>query len=360
MSEVTKGLEGVEVDTTAVSSIDGEAGELRYRGYRIEDLVERSLADVAALVIDGELPDDVRRAQVVDWLADRELPAAAWTLLGSLASDTHPMGVLQAAVALLGDRDVRDAEAVFRIAAKIPTVVAGWVRVRSGENRVEPDPSLSLATDYLRMLLGAAPDDADARTLETVYVLQMEHGFNAGTFAGRVVASTLAPLPAVLSACVGALAGSIHGGADEAAYRMALEIAEPSKAAEWVDAALARKEKIMGLGHREYRVVDPRAVILKPMARALADRTGHSDVVETLIAVDEHASRRFAERGKRQHANVEFYKGAVLAALGFPVDTFTCVFASARVFGWGAHALEQWADNRIYRPQSTYVGPAPR
>jgi citrate synthase len=188
----------------------------------------------------------------------------------------------------------------------------------------------------------------------------MEHGFNASTFAGRTVASTLCPLSMSLSACVGALFGPLHGGADEAAYRMALAIGDPAKAPAWVDAQLAAKEKIMGLGHREYRVVDPRAVILKPMALELAKLKGQESVVATLIAVDEHAEKRFLEQGKRIRANVEFYKGAVFAALGIPPEFFTALFTMARAFGWGAHMLELWDDHKLYRPAAVYEGAPPR
>jgi citrate synthase len=212
------------------------------------------------------------------------------------------------------------------------------------------------------MIRGDAPDPREAAVLDATQVLQLEHGFNASTFTARTVASTLAPLSEVLSAAVGALHGPLHGGADEAAYRMALEVGGPEAAPAYVDAALASKQKLMGLGHREYRVVDPRALVLRPLALELARLRGpeHLRVVETLVAIDEHAAARFAGQGKRIRANVEFYKGAVFAALGLEPDLFTALFAMARVFGWGAHALELWDDHALYRPRAGYRGAPPR
>jgi citrate synthase len=315
---LSKGLAGVPADTTSISDIDGEKGELRYRGYAIADLVARcGFLDVVALVVDSELPSPDSRLAV-------------------------------------------QREALLALASKLPTVIAAWARLRNGRAPLPLDPSLSLHADFLRMLRGEAPHPQEVATLDATQILQMEHGFNASTFTGRTVASTLCPMSMALSACVGALFGPLHGGADEAAYRMALAIGDPAKAPAWVDSQLAAKEKIMGLGHREYKVVDPRAVILKPMALELARLKGQGSVVETLIAVDEHAEKRFAEQGKRIRANVEFYKGAVFAALGIPPEFFTALFAMARVFGWGAHMLELWDDHKLYRPAAVYTGAGPR
>ncbi|MEK7466904.1 MAG: citrate/2-methylcitrate synthase [Planctomycetota bacterium] len=367
-----KGLAGVPADTTSISDIDGERGELRYRGYSIADLVSHcSFLDVACLVLDGELPTPDSRREFERSLAQpRALPPAAADVLSRLPRETHPMTALQVVLPLLDDASAKSAprlenraaqrEGLLAIAAKLPTTVAALARLRAGRTPLAPDPSLPIHADFLRMLRGEAPHPAEVATLDATQILQMEHGFNASTFTGRTVASTLCPLSMALSACVGALYGPLHGGADEAAYRMALSIGDPAKAPAWVDEQLAAKEKIMGLGHREYKVVDPRAVILKPMALELARLKGQEKVVETLIAVDEHAEKRFAEQGKRIRANVEFYKGAVFAALGIPPEFFTTLFAMARVFGWGAHMLELWDDHKLYRPAAVYTGAGPR
>lgn len=372
METSARGLRGIEVDRTAISTVDGERGELRYRGYRIEELVERArFLEVVGLVLDGELPDAAGEAALAEALRARALPAPVLTLLRALPIDTHPMTVLMVALPLLDSaadklrpreraRSLQRA-ALLALAARLPALLAAWTRVRAGQEPVEPDPSLSLHEDFLRMVRGGErPDPLEVATLDATQILQLEHGFNASTFTARCAASTLAPLSEVLAAATAALHGTLHGGADEAAYRMALEIGGPAAAPAWVDAALDRKQKIMGLGHREYKVVDPRAVVLRPMALRLARERGQAQVVETLVAVDEHAEQRFAAQGKRVRANVEFYKGAVFAALGLTPDLFTTLFVLARVFGWGAHVLELWDDNALVRPQASYVGPAPR
>lgn len=367
-----RGLAGVEADTTRISFIAGERGELRYRGYAIADLVARAgFERVVGLVLDGDLPDAAGERALSDALArDRALPEAAADVLRRLPKTTHPMAALQVLLPLLDDaaskaeprlgRRHRQREILLGVASKIPTLVAAFSRLRRGLPPLGPDPALPLHADFLRMLNGAYPAPLPVRTLNATQILQMEHGFNASTFVVRTAASTLCPLTMALSAGVGALAGPLHGGADEAAWRMALEIGGPDRAAAWVDARLAAKEKIPGLGHREYRVVDPRALVLRPMALALGEQAGLGTAVRTLVAVDDHAEKRFAEAGKPIRANVEFYKGAVFAALGIEPEFFTAMFVMARVFGWGAHALELWDDHRLYRPAAAYVGAGPR
>jgi citrate synthase len=325
--DVPRGLAGVVVDETRISEIDGERGLLSYRGHPFERLVDRPFLEVASLVV-GKAAID----------ADRRLPREVVAVLANLPRTTHVMTVLQMVMPLLGDE-------IFAIAARVPTAVASWIIGKEAE----PDMTLPIHADFLRMIRAAAPSAAEVKLLDVTQILQLEHGFNASTFTARVVASTLAPLATALSAAVGALYGPLHGGADEAAYRMALAIGAPANVPAWVDGALARKEKIMGLGHREYRVVDPRAKLLRKLA------TG--GVLETLVAVDDYASAHFAKEGKTIRANVEFYKGAVFASLGIEPAYFTALFVMARVYGWGAHVLELWTDNKLYRPAARYVGP---
>lgn len=365
METTPRGLAGVIVDATRISEIDGAKGELRYRGYPIAELARAGFVDVAGLVVDGDFPSANDRDEMVRLLRLRELPRAVLAVLKELPRDTHAMTMLQVCLPLLDDRAAK-AEAVeasrpaqrrqlFVLAAKIPTLIATWACVQAGTPAPTPSSALPIHADFLRMMRGAEASAQEVALLDALQILQMEHGFNASTFAARVVASTLAPLSTSLSAAVGALSGPLHGGADEAAYRMALAIGAPDKAAAWVDAALARKEKIMGLGHREYRVVDPRAVVL----RELAARSGGA-ALATLAAVDDHASARFADEGKTIRANVEFYKGAVFAGLGVAPEYFTALFVMARIYGWGAHILELWDDNKLYRPGAKYVGSAAR
>lgn len=325
--DVPRGLAGVVVDETSISEIDGVKGELRYRGYSIEALVNKPFLEVASLVVGQSATT-----------TDRRLSKAVVAMLSAFPRDTHVMTVLQAMMPLLGDD-------IYTIAGRLPTLVASWIT----NKEAMPDNTLPIHADFLRMVRGTMPTDSEVKLLDVTQILQMEHGFNASTFTARVVASTLAPLGAALSAAVGALYGPLHGGADEAAYRMALQIGAPENVPAWVDQALARKEKIMGLGHREYKVVDPRAKLLAKLA------TG--GVLPTLVAVDNYASAHFAKEGKTIRANVEFYKGAVFASLGIAPEYFTALFVMARVYGWGAHVLELWQDNKLYRPSARYVGP---
>ncbi len=367
VADPPRGLSGVAVDVTRISEIDGVRGELRYRGYPIEALATRSFLEVASLVIDGELPDrDGVVARTQSLSLERSMTSAQAALLSILPYDTHPMTMLEIALPL-GDsatqkrapvKNARQAqrEGLLSLAAKVPTLVAAWLRTRAGVAPIAPDSSAAIHADFLHMLTGKPPSASEVALLDATQILQMEHGLNASTFAARVVASTLAPMSMALSAAVAALFGPLHGGADEAAYKMALSIGDPARAAEWVDAALARGEKIMGLGHREYRVVDPRAVVLRELAHGVAEAKGLLPVLRTLASVDDYAAAHFAKQGKAIRANVEFYKGAVFASLGLPPDAFTALFVMARIYGWGAHVLELWDDHALYRPSAIYRG----
>ncbi len=367
VADPPRGLAGVAVTITRISEIDGARGELRYRGYAIESLAMRPFLEVVGLVIDGELPDDRSIKQVEGFLStERAMTPAQAALLSVLPRDTHPMTMLEVALPLGDSAEQKRApvnrsradqrQVLLALAAKVPTLVAAWLRIRVGLSAIDPDPALPIHADFLRMLTGKRPMAEEVALLDATQILQMEHGLNASTFAARVVASTLAPMSMALSAAVAALFGPLHGGADEAAYKMALAIGDPDGVPAWVDATLARKEKIMGLGHREYRVVDPRAVVLRELAHRVAAAKGLLPVLRTLSRVDDYAAEHFAKEGKAIRANVEFYKGAVFASLGLPPDAFTALFVMARIYGWGAHILELWDDHALYRPSAIYRG----
>ena len=211
--------------------------------------------------------------------------------------------------------------------------------------------------NFLNMFHGTIPTPEQRRMLDAAQILQMEHSFNAGTFAGRVCASTLAPIQSSIAASIGTLFGRLHGGADQAALEMAMEIGSPDKAEAYVRDCLAKKVKIMGMGHREYRTVDPRARLLKPMAMEMCQDEDSSRLLATLVAVEEACQREFADKGKEIWANVEFYKGAVFHSLGIPTQYFTAMFAMARVYGYIAHFLEFSRDSRLIRPRAHYIGP---
>jgi citrate synthase len=245
-----------------------------------------------------------------------------------------------------------DAAQGFAAAAKLPALIATHFRRASVADVRADDP----ITAFLAQI--AAPDREDTRrAFEVAQILQIEHGFNAGTFTARVVASTLAPVENALSAAFGALHGVLHGGADQAALETADRVGTPERATAFVDACLASGDKVMGMGHREYRVVDPRAVHLKRLARRLTAGTEHEITFRTLEAIEARFTERMAKRGKDLHANVEFYKGLVFRTLGLPPRFFTALFGMARVFGYLAHFIESREDNRLVRPQAHYVGP---
>ncbi len=378
MGEYAKGLEGVVAGETSISNVEGDVGRLTYRGVDIETLVDWPYEAVAWLVLFGNPPD----ADELRWLGDffrREgaLGEADSVLLKALPRDLHPMQALQAMIPALSARlspggtgpsdtpgdlvlpGVIDEEALrgLVLVARLPAVVAAYHA--HAENRALPGTCLadrSALANFLCAFTGIVPDVATERAFSVTQILQMEHSFNAGTFAARVVASTLAPVEAVLAAGVAALSGTLHGGADEAALIEARKVGGPEHAQAWVAELLARKGKLMGMGHREYRRVDPRAKILKPMARSLCAGTAYEIDYATLDAIEQAFNAAMSARGKEVWANVEFYKGAVFCALGIPPAYFTTLFAMARSVGWLAHFLESRRDNRLIRPKALYVG----
>jgi len=354
-------LAGVIVGETAISDVNGEAGRLSYRGVDIVDLIERPFAEVAWLVLFGESPDSAQQQQLNHFLCSHaELDRRERTLLAELPPGLHPMLMLQGLVPLIelpSEQSLGmglDAEHGLALAGKLAGLIAAYYRREQG---LEPAASISdtdFHANFLGLFHGEAPDADAVRMLNAAQILQMEHSFNAGTFAGRVCASTLAPIQSSISASIGTLYGRLHGGADQAALEMAQAIGHPDKAAEYVHRCLADKVKIMGMGHREYRTVDPRAKLLKPMAMQLCHEPQSRQLLDTLVAVEAACQAEFAERGKEIWANVEFYKGAVFHSLGIPSHFFTAMFAMARVYGYIAHFLEFSRDSRLIRPRARY------
>lgn len=353
--EIHKGLEGVVVDTTAVSLVDGQRGQLSYRGHEIGTLVDRPFAEVAALVATGTLDPGFGQALTASSvLSEREE-----ALVLGLPESTHPMHVLQGLTPLL-DRseafaDQGEAAQGFVAAAKLPALVATHFKRASVAGVTSEDP----IAQFLAQI--DAPEHPVARrAFEAAQILQLEHSFNAGTFTARVVASTLAPVENAISAALGALHGVLHGGADQAALETADRVGSPERAAAYVDQCMETGERVMGMGHREYKVVDPRAVHLKVLAERLAAGTEHENTFRTLEAIEARFTERMAEKGKDLYANVEFYKGLVFRVLGLPPRFFTALFGMSRVFGYLAHFTESRQENRIVRPQAHYVGPPVR
>ncbi|MFV8818582.1 citrate/2-methylcitrate synthase [Haliea sp. E17] len=359
-------LAGVIVGETAISDVQGEVGLLNYRGFDINSLIDVPFLEVAWLVLFDAWPNpEEKRALEAFMCRHQQLDSAEQELLGRVARDLHPMLVLQGIVPLLGlpQEDTLgrglDAEQGLFIAAKISALIAAHHRLGKGQPIVAPTAGASYHANFLHMFHGQAATPDQVRMLDAAQVLQMEHSFNAGTFAGRVCASTLAPIQSVISASIGTLFGKLHGGADQAALEMAMAIGEPEHAGAYVKECLANKVKIMGMGHREYRTVDPRAKVLKPMAMALCREPESRRLLDTLVAVEAACQEEFASRGKEIWANVEFYKGAVFHSLGIPTHFFTAMFAMARVFGYIAHFLEFRQDSRLIRPRAAYIGHPP-
>ncbi len=350
-AEIRRGLEGVVVDTTAISLVDGENGVLSYRGISVDELVGRSFGEVAALVVD----DDLTSALCSDAAAAADLSPRELDLVLKLPRDTHPMHVLQGLTPLLdpttGFADRGDAAQGFAVAAKLPALVAAHLRGDSIGTSSNPDPALRFLE-----LIGAPDTDIARKAYSVTQILQLEHSFNASTFVARACASTLAPVENALSAAFGTLHGVLHGGADQAALETADQVGTPDKAAAFVDECLATKTKVMGMGHREYKVLDPRARFLKALAADLCLDTPHEQTYQTLVAIEARFIERMAEDGKALYANLEFYKGVIYRTLGIPTPFFTANFALSRVYGYLAHFMESRADNRLVRPKALYVG----
>ncbi len=360
------GLEGVVVGETAISHVEGDIGRLSYRGRVIEDVVGMDYLEVAYLLLFGHEPDAAKLAEFSEYLARHgRLSRSELKLIEQMPASVHPMMALQAMIPLLtpddspfGDHGLEVA-AGLQIIARYPALLAAIRAQRSSlANPEQYDPTADYLDRFLLMFTGRLPAQRHCEIFRVVQQLQMEHSFNAGTFTSRVVGSTLASVPAVLSGAVGALSGRLHGGADEAALRVAREIGSPAAAAAYIDRLLAEKGRLMGMGHREYKTVDPRSLILKPLAAELCMNSPLENDYLTLLAIEEVFNRRMAEKGKDVWANVEYYKGVVLAALGVPVPYFTTLFAMARSVGWLAHLIEARRNNKIIRPAASYVGVA--
>lgn len=355
-------LADIVVGETAICAVDGEAGELSYRGIPVAELAARPYTEVLWLLLFGDWPDADQLAELEGFLAaQRELGASELTLLEALPTDLHPMLVLQAVVPTLGAPEqfpgslTADLAQGLSIAAKLPSLLTAWQQLRRGAAPLPSDPSLSINADFLRMLHGETPTPESVQTLDCIQILQLEHGFNVSTFVSRICASTEAPLTAIIAAATGTLFGKLHGGADEAVLEMARALPGPDAATDFVRQSLADKIKIMGMGSREYRVMDPRARVLKPMAETVCTDAASRRLLTNLQAIEAACREAFAARNKPIHPNLEFYKGVVLHQLGIPDDYFTAVFTMARAYSWVAHYREFKPHSRLIRPRARYL-----
>jgi len=365
-SAEAKGLEGVIALHTGICDIDGQKGTLIYRGYDIDDLARHcTFEEVAWLLWQGELPGAADHAELLRQLAsERPLPPMVRELMAMAPEDANAMAFLQTGISALAlfDSEAEQTDPAsqyrkaVRLTAQIPVLLAGFDRARNGLPMIAPRPDLSTAANFLYMLRGEEPGEQAVRIFDACLVLHAEHGLNASTFAGRVIGATLSDMYAAVAGAVGALKGPLHGGANLRVMDMLDAIAASgADASSWVRDRLARKERIMGFGHRVYKTLDPRAGILREMSESLAVEAGNRTWYDMSLSIME-----IMEREKGLYPNVDFFSASVYSTLGIPKDLFTPIFAMARITGWTAHLMEQWKDNRLIRPRAAYDGPRSR
>jgi citrate synthase len=364
MPVIAKGLEGIVANSTTLSDVRGEEGILIYAGYNINELAGKvSYEEVVYLLWHGELPNKTQLESLHRELgSQRELPQGVIDFLKSAPKDANPMDVIRTGVSMLGLYDkvptgeidpVKNRHRAVSLTAKVGVIAAYYHRARLGKDLPPVRTDLGEAAHFLYLLNGEVPTAEAAKTLDVAYVLHADHGMNASTFSARVTIATLSDIYSAVTSAIGTLKGPLHGGANEGVIHMLQEIGEETKVDGWVETALATKKKVMGIGHRVYKTLDPRAPHLRSMAVQLCEQLGEGK----WIRMSERIAELMKER-KGLNANVDFYSATVYYSLGLPTDMFTPIFAIARTSGWTAHILEQLVDNRLYRPLSEYVGPA--
>lgn len=362
--EYRPGLEGIPAAQSSISFVDGQKGLLEYRGIRIEELAEKStFLETAYLLIWGELPTAEELAAFEDEVRHhRRIKYRIRDMMKSFPESGHPMDALQASAAALGlfyarrdlDNPVYIRDAVVRLLATIPTMVAAFQLMRKGNDPVRPNDDLDYAANFLYMLNEKEPDPLAARIFDVCLILHAEHTMNASTFSARVTASTLTDPYAVVASAVGTLGGPLHGGANEEVIQMLEEIGSVENVRPYIEDKLQQKAKIMGFGHRVYKVKDPRATILQNLAEKLFAKFGNDKFYDIAQEMERVVEEKLGHKGI--YPNVDFYSGLVYRKLGIPTDLFTPIFAIARVAGWLAHWKEQLAENRIFRPTQVYNG----
>ncbi len=363
MPVIAKGLEGIIANSTRLSDVLGDIGQLIYGGYDINELAGKvSFEEVVHLLWYGELPTQLELNKLTATLrAHRELPQGIVDFLKTAPNSANPMDVIRTAVSMLGLYDShmedtsldRNRERAVSITARIGVIAAYYHRARQGKDFPPIRTDLGEAAHFLYLMNGEEPTKEAVDTLDVAYVLHADHGMNASTFSARVTIATLSDMYSAITSAIGTLKGPLHGGANEGVIHMLQEIGSEDKVDAWLEDALAQKKKIMGIGHRVYKVLDPRAPHLRAMAIRLCEQLGD----QKWIRMSERIASVMKET-KGLNANVDFYSATVYYSLGIPTDLFTPIFAISRTAGWTGHVLEQLADNRLYRPLSEYVGPA--
>ncbi|BAZ25018.1 methylcitrate synthase [Kalymmatonema gypsitolerans NIES-4073] len=362
--EFKPGLDGIPAAQSSISNVDGQKGILEYRGIQIEELASKStFLETAYLLIWGELPTAEELAAFEYEVCEhRRIKYRISDMMKCFPESGHPMDALQASAAALGlfysrrdlDNPIYIRDAVVRLIAKIPTMVAAFQLMRNGNDAVRPRDDLDYSANFLYMLNEKEPDALAARIFDICLILHAEHTMNASTFSARVTASTLTDPYAVVASAVGTLGGPLHGGANEEVIQMLEEIGSVENVRPYIEDCLERKSKIMGFGHRVYKVKDPRATILQDLAEQLFAKFGHDKYYDIALEMERVVEEKLGHKGI--YPNVDFYSGLVYRKLGIPTDLFTPIFAIARVAGWLAHWKEQLEENRIFRPTQVYDG----
>jgi citrate synthase len=362
MAVAAKGLEGIIANESKLSNVVGSEGNLSYLGYTIDELVgATTFEEVVHLLHRGKLPNPSELEALTTTLrSHRNLPEGIINFLKSAPADAGPMDVVRTGISMLGLYDTRghhqdraiNEDRALAIIAKVPLIVAGYHRARQGLDIIDPHPELNEAAHFLYLINGEEPSADAAKTLDVAYILHADHGMNASTFSSRVTIATLSDIYSAITSAIGTLKGPLHGGANEGVIHMLEEIGSEDAVDAYVEGKLERKEKIMGIGHRVYKVLDPRAPHLRKMAIKLTEELGDPK----WINMSERIAGIMKER-KGLNANVDFYSATVYYSLGIPTDLFTPIFAISRAAGWTAQILEQLDDNRLYRPLTDYTGP---
>ncbi len=365
MTEIRKGLDGVVADVTHVSKVMPDINALVYRGYPVQDLAEEaSFEEVAYLLWHGELPNKAQLDEMIEQeRAARPIADELIDVIAKYPKDAHPMDTLRTSLSFAGlfDPDAGDnsleaeQRKALRLLARIPTMVAADARIRKGQNPIAPRDDLTMGENFFNMVFGEVPQKEVLKAFDVAMVLYAEHGFNASTFTGRVVASTLGDMYGAVVAAVAALKGPLHGGANEAVMHMLKEVGDPAKARDWMLESLAQKRKIMGFGHRVYKKGDSRVPTMKKYADKMAKVKGD----ETWTEISDILRDTMIEQ-KGIYPNLDFPAGPAFYLMGFDIPMFTPIFVMSRITGWTAHIIEQHQSNRIIRPLCVYEGPGER
>jgi citrate synthase len=364
MTHAPKGLEGVVATTSKICYIDGDQGVLAYRGIDIHELADNStFEETCYLLWNGSLPTRGELKELQQRLAsERKLDPAIIKFLRTVPKGSSPMDVLRTAVSTLGLYDPEEknndhaanVSKAIRLTSQIAMIVAAYDRLRKGKSVVQSDPSLSHSANFLLLLNGTAPSKTAERALDIALILHADHELNASTFAARVTAATLSDMHSAITSAIGALKGPLHGGANEAVFRILSQIdSSGADPVEYIRKMLAEKKKISGFGHRVYHTEDPRATHLRKMSEDLSRSSGEPKWFEMSRKIEQ-----FVKAEKKLNANVDFYSASTYHVLGIDVDLFTPIFAVSRISGWSAHVIEQLDDNRLIRPRADYIGPA--